>query len=359
MKITDKYLLGRFLKILFLALIAFILVVIIVDVVENVDKFIDHDVPLQVVILYYVYYVPFIIMLALPVAVLLSIMFTVGSLAKYHELEVMKANGISLYRLSLPLLAAGFLISVAAIFFTDFVMVPAGQLKDELKTQEIDKTGSRDGIFRQNVIKAARGGWVVFAQSYNELERTGNSVIIDRIENNQITVAIKAKKMIWADSGWVLIELTRRDFHDGDQVRFAAYDTLFAGFLPHTPEIMSRRLKKPRDTRFFDLMKVVSLKQWMGQDTARDKVELYLKISFPFINFIIVILGVPLAANPRRSGGSVGFGLSIIISFIYFVILRAGQSFGYNHKIPPLLAATAGNVIFLLIGSIMFVKARK
>jgi lipopolysaccharide export system permease protein len=101
------------------------------------------------------------------------------------------------------------------------------------------------------------------------------------------------------------------------------------------------------------------MKKWMRQDTAKEYVELYLKISFPFANFIIIILGIPLAANPRRSGGTVGFGLSITISFIYFVILRAGQSFGYNSSLPPLLAATIGNIIFLIIGLLMFIKTRK
>jgi len=70
-KLTDKYILGRFLKILGFALLAFVLVVIIVDIIENIDKFIDHDAPLQLIALYYIYYIPFIIILALPVATLL------------------------------------------------------------------------------------------------------------------------------------------------------------------------------------------------------------------------------------------------------------------------------------------------
>ena len=79
MKITDKYILTRFLKILAFALLAFTLVVIIVDVVENIDDYIDHKTPFAIVALYYIYYTPFIVVLALPVATLLSTMFTVGS----------------------------------------------------------------------------------------------------------------------------------------------------------------------------------------------------------------------------------------------------------------------------------------
>ena len=359
MKLTDKYILGKFLKILCFSLVAFILIVIIVDLVENIDRFIDNKAPLILVVSYYLHYVPFIIVLALPVATLLSTMFTIGSLAKYHELEVMKATGISLYRLITPLLVTGFLISILLIAFSDLVVVPANYKKDQIKKMGIEKKKAPVGITRTNIIKAGQNGWVLFAQTYNEKEDRGNFVVINKIENNQVKIAIKAEAMMWADSGWILTNATKRTFEKNHEVEFIAYDTLYAGFLSHTPEIMKHKLKKARDTRFFELLNRIKLKKSMGQDTAKDKVELYLKISFPFINFIIILLGIPLAANPRRSGGTIGFGLSIIISFIYFVILRAGQSFGYNNKLPPALAATIGNIIFLAVGLIMFFKTRK
>jgi lipopolysaccharide export system permease protein len=359
MKLIDQYVLFRFLKIIAVALLSFILVVVIVDLIENIDKFIDHKAPVHLVVLYYIYYIPFIIILALPVAVLLSTMFTVGSLARYHELEVIKSTGISLYRLSVPLLLAGLVISIAAIVFSDVIMVPANFRKDQLKSEEIEKRSSRNQGLRQNVIKAARDGWIVYARLYNEIDDTGESVVIQQIKDNEVTEAIKADRMVWSDSGWLLINVTERTFNKGEESGFGTFDTLNARFLPHTPEVMKHRQKNPRDTRFFELLKLIDMKKWMKQDTAKEKVELYLKFSVPFSNLIVIILGIPLAANPRRSGGTVGFGLSIIISFIYFVILRAGQSFGYNHSLPPLLAATLGDIIFLIIGVGMFLKARK
>jgi len=358
-KIIDKYILGRFLKILGFALLSFIFVVIIVDLIENIDKFIDHSASAWAIIQYYIYYAPFIVILAMPVAMLLSTMFTIGSLAKYHELDVMKATGLSLYRLSLPILTAAFFIAIATIIFSDTVMVPATIKKNQVKKEQIEKrTPGRRGL-RQNVIKSSKDGWIVFAGKYNESNKQGKAVVIQKINDNQVKIALKANSMTWADSVWILSGVTRRVFENNMEIEFASYDTLQADFLPHTPSIMSHRQKKPRDTRFFELLEMIEMKKWMKQDIAKDKVELYLKISFPFINFIIVILGIPLAANPRRSGGSVGFGLSIIISFIYFVILRAGQSFGYNQNLPPLLAATIGNILFLIVGLAMFAKARK
>ena len=359
MKTIDKYILGRFLQILGFALVAFILVVLIVDIVENVDKFIDYKAPLGLVVYYYILYTPFIIILVLPVAVLLATMFTIGALARFQELTVMKASGLSLYRLAIPLLLAGFVISIAAIFFADIIMVPAEAKRDWLKRSQIEHRTDSDGIMLANVIKPGRDGWVVFARTYNENSRTAQDVLIQKIQNNQIAIAVTARQMAWSDSGWILDRATRRVFEGEKEIQFSRRDTLWAEFLSQTPETMSHKLKKPRDTRFFELLDLINLKRLMGQDTARDRVELYLKISHPFINFILIIIGIPLAANPKRSGGSIGLGLSVIISFIYFVILRAGQSFGYTHELPPVLAATIGNIIFMLIGLVMFFKARK
>ncbi len=361
MKIIDKYILFRFLKIIAVSLLAFIIVVIIVDLIENIDKFIDHNAPINLIILNYVYYIPFIIILALPVSVLLSTMFTFGSLAKYHELEVMKATGLSLYRLSFPILVAGFFISIVLIVFTDFVGVPASVAKEELKTEQIEKRRTDRGKVRHNVIKAAKDGWIVFARLYNERQNYGENVVIQKIEDNEIKVALRALKMDWIDSlkTWELITASRRTFEEGVETEFASFDTLIASFLPHTPKVMKHRYGDPRETRFFELLEIIEMKQWMKQDVAREKVELYLKISFPFANFIIIFLGIPMAANPRRSGGTVGFGISVVVSFIYFIILRTGQTFGYNGSLPPLLAATIGNIIFLAIGLAMFFKARK
>lgn len=359
MKLTDKYILGKFLYILAFSLLAFILVVLIVDIVENIDKFIDHKAPVSLIIQYYILYLPFIVVLVIPVAVLLATMFTIGNLARYQELTIMKASGMSLYRLSVPLLISGFIISLIMILFSDFIMVPAEAKRDWIKKSQIERRADTQGLLLTNVIKPGKDGWVIFARSYNEKSKTVENALVQKIKNNQIEIAIRANSMVWADSGWILKEAAKRIFEGNREISYNKHDTLFATFLSQTPEIMSHKIKKPRDTRFFELLELIQLKKLMGQDTARDLVELYLKFSFPFINFIIILLGVPLASNPSRAGGSVGLGLSVIISFLYFVILRAGQSFGYNKELSPLLSVWIGNIIFFLIGAVMFFKARK
>ena len=110
---------------------------------------------------------------------------------------------------------------------------------------------------------------------------------------------------------------------------------------------------------YFELSDYVKSKKRSGQDVARETTDLYLKISFPFVNFIIVLFGAPIAANPKRSGVAIGFAISLFISFMYYTLIRMGQSFGYSEKLPPLFAAWSTNILFFILGIILLVKAKK
>ena len=114
MKKLDQYLLKQFFNILIMALLGFISIFVIVDLIENLDRFIDNSVPGKIVLTYYFYSLPWFINIALPMSVLISTIFSVGLMAKRNEWTAMKATGISLYRIALPLLLSGLFISGAS-----------------------------------------------------------------------------------------------------------------------------------------------------------------------------------------------------------------------------------------------------
>ena len=91
------------------------------------------------------------------------------------------------------------------------------------------------------------------------------------------------------------------------------------------------------------------LMAWLGKKCLGDK----------RLNFIIVLFGAPLAANPKRSGLAIGFAVSLFISFVYYTLIRMSQSFGYSERLPPLLAAWAANILFAILGTILLVRAKK
>ena len=138
----DRYLLKQFFSILGLSILGFVTIFLIVDLIENLDRFIDNGVPGRIIINYYVYTVPWFISVALPMSMLISTVFGVGMLVKRNEWTAMKSSGISLYRLSTPLLLTGLMISMLS-FILDNQLVSLGNEKRYTIDRDYVKKKSR------------------------------------------------------------------------------------------------------------------------------------------------------------------------------------------------------------------------
>ena len=361
LKTLDRYILKKFLTSLIATITAFSVIVLVVDFVERGWRMVEkYDVGFDIIAYYYVNYMPFYVILAFPVAMLVSTLFSIGSLAKNRELAVMKASGLSLYRISLPILTAAFLLSIGVMLFAEFILTDCEKRKTEIKSTLIENRQKASRTIRSNVKVQSEDGWIIIGNRYDVNTMIGTKIKVHKITENSIVKTYIAEKIVRQDSTWILVDGSVQEFINNiSSNSYAKFDSLALPFLKQTPEMMAELPISPRETDFFTLLRKIEQKKILGEPIKRDTVELYLKITFPFANFILVLIGIPLAANPRRSGPSVGFGISIIISFIFFVLIRTGQSLGNNGKLPPLLAASLGNIVFLIIGFFMLFKARK
>lgn len=139
MQILDKYLIKQFSFVLLFSLVAFWIIFLVVDLVEHLDNLLDKHASLFLITKYYLYYTPYIVVLALPVATLLSCLFSLGQLAKHNELTAMKSSGISLYRILLPLFVFSFLMSLLTMVTGGSIVPITYQKMMEVKNVEIEK----------------------------------------------------------------------------------------------------------------------------------------------------------------------------------------------------------------------------
>ena len=112
MRLLDKYVALKFLNVLLFSLVAFAIIFVVVDAIDHMDKFIDRGMPKLMILKYYFYYLPYIVILCMPVAMLLASLFSIGQLSKFSELTAMKASGLSLYRIIAPILLISFFVSL-------------------------------------------------------------------------------------------------------------------------------------------------------------------------------------------------------------------------------------------------------
>ena len=360
LSLIDRYIVKRFLSVLFFTSLAFIAIFVVVDLIEHLDEFLANDASLMDSFLYYLYYIPYIVILTLPVNMLLSSLFSLGSMAQYNELIALMSSGISLYRIATPLLLLALSISAASGVASETLVPKANRLRLDIWRYDIRKqprqmVGTRREIALQD--KADRQINILY---FDGRRQKASRVNIVRIENNRVVERWDAKYMIWVpdSSGWMLRYVTHRLFSDSTE-QVVNEDTLWYTDTQISPDDLLDLQIKPEEMNYAELNRFVDKMLYLGADARKWLVDLYFKISYPFANFIIVLFGIPLASRKRRSGPALGFALALLISFIYFLFIRTGQVLGHNGTLDPWLGAWIGNIVFGFCGISLMLSVRK
>jgi len=357
-KLIDRYLLKRFLINLGIAILTWIAIFLIVDIIENISHFIDKKASIEQFSMYYLYYIPYIISLTLPVAMLLSTLFSLSTLAQNNEIVAELSSGISLYRILSPILIAAFFISIAAGFFNELIVPEANQRRLDIMRYDVQHKIRPSLKSRSNIYVQDTADRTISLGFFNGRDKLGRNVSIKTYRNSILTERIDAEKMIWKNGNWLLKKVKVRHFKGNVETLAILNDTLFTDTRIEPKELLLLQ-KKPEEMSYVELNKFIDNLQAIGADIKKWLVERYLKLSLPFANFIVVLLGAPLASRKRRGGMGFNFGISLLVSFIYFFIIRTGQVFGHQGSLPPLLAAWLGNLVFLTIGLYALLAVRK
>jgi lipopolysaccharide export system permease protein len=360
MKILDRYILKKFITILFFNILAFIVIFVIIDLIENLDKFLSFDATFGQVFLYYFYYIPYIIILTLPISMLLASLFSLGSMAQYNEIIAIKSSSVSLYRILLPVLGFSLFVSLLVGMAGETVVPQTNRLRLDIYRYDIKKESRKMQSTRNQLAIQDENNRQVFIQFYETGKKRAHKVNIITERNNKIIKRLDARYMIWEPdkSTWMLVDVTERTFTDSTE-QMSRVDSMIYKNSHITPEDLTELEIQPEEMNYVELNRFVDKMLALGADARRWLVDLYMKISYPLANFIIVLFGAPLAAKKRRSGPALGFAIALLISFIYFLFLRTGQVLGHKGDLTPWLAAWIGNIVFGVGAIVVMIRQRK
>jgi len=360
MKILDKYLLKDFLKAVFFILFALIFIFVIVDLFEDLSKFIEKKVEIFDIFLFYLYQIPTIAVLVFPVVILLALFFSMGMMAKHFEIMALKANGVNLYRIFCTYLIVGFFMSLVIICVNEFVVPSANEKMTVHKRTKIKKLPPINYYFQNNLTYLGKNDYLYWIKTYNGEKKVIQKVTVVKLDKKYKPVKrIDAKQAVWKDSVWEFQDGFERTFTDSLNQSVVEFDKKKFKELKEKPEDFARRVKTLEEMDYAEVKAYVEKQRKTGKDPSKALIELYTKISFPFITFIIIFLGAPLSADTRRKGLTFGFGLSLLISFIYWGGLQVSKAYGIKGNMSPMLAAWLPNIIFAVIGLFLMIRVRK
>jgi lipopolysaccharide export system permease protein len=357
-RLFDRYVAGIFLKRMFFSLTAAIVIFVVVDLVQRLDRFIDKDVGVMLIVSHYGYMVPYIIYLVLPVAVLLSTLFTLGGLSQSHELTAMKASGIGVHRILYHLLFFGILLSGWNFVFGETIVpYTTKQSKDIYRTHvkgiSPDKASHSGNIYLRNNL-----GELVHVKHYDAKKETVFNLDWQQYEGETMRRRLLAQKAVWRDSAWAISAAEQWFFQPDTTIFVRIFNESFRD-LGFYPSDLVKVQTDPEEMGYWQLDRFVGRLEEMGGDPVRWSVELAFKTAMPWTCAIVVLLGVPIAAHYRRSGVTLSFGIGLFISFVFFGFQQIGKVAGYNGVLTPHLAAWVGNVVFILLGLFLYWKVEK
>jgi len=359
LKRLDRYLLTYF-SLSFLAVtLAIGLTIIVINLVQELRDFIDNDVSILQILEYYAYFGGWVIKSFTPMFVLLAVLFSISLLARKHEILAMKASGLSLYRITLPFALITSLVAVAHFCYNEYVFPDMNQRRLEIKNFTIEKRSRAAQALVRDIYRQINPGSFYTIAQFDTERRMGEGFKLYRSAENRASEIITAEKIVYMDFLWQAVKGNRRQFREGTETRYVVFDTLIIGDIDDTPEDLAKRLGKPEDMGLEELKKYIDLMKRTGGPYVREMVDLKTKYSFPLASFIVVLICVPFASNPRRAGIAVSVAVGSGISLVYFVLYRMLQAAGSNGKIPDDVAAWGINGLFLLIGLFLMWRSPK
>lgn len=341
------------------ALLCFILIFILVDLFENLDRFIDNKLSFGMVLNYYLYFIPEIIKLITPISVLLSTLFTVGSMINHNEIIAVKNTGISLTRFMIPFLLVGTIVTAISIYFNNWVVPEANKKKFYIERNNLNK--NRPVANLNKLYFQDSKNQLILIDNFTEASLSANKISIQLYKPDSLIVLSKrvdAERMRWINNEWVLIKASERDFIEGKE-QLKSHDSISLTSINGLNKVnlepgqITKKQLKPDEMNYNELDEFIESMKKGGHDVDRQLVDFYSKISFPFSNLIVIIFGMSISTgSKRRKGLALQFGISILVSFIYLGFVKISQSFGYNGDINPLLTAWLANIAFAAFGGI-------
>ena len=363
MKKLDLYIIRQFLSTLAMTLMGFVSVILVVDLIENLDRFIDNSIPAGITFTYYIYAIPWFINLGLPMSMLISTVFTVGVLAKRNELTAMKSNGISLYRIAIPITSIGFIVSLISFELDNRWVTKGNKARYDIERQYMKrKARVRTQKEIRNIFLQKNEMNHISLAKFRPESNAGNDITFITLDKGTVTKRMDGKTVKWLDSlkVWNVQNYSIRDFDENGSVKntiISKKDTIID--LNFSPDDITQQSKKPDEMSYSDLTDRIQQLKENGVDSTKWEVDRYFKISFAFTNFIIVLFGIPLVVVRPKGGLSFGAGMGIFVIFIYYVFIKLGMSIGYSGITSPVTAAWMGNILFFIGGILLLIFVRK
>jgi LPS export ABC transporter permease LptG len=321
------------------------------------------------VLSYHLFLTPRLVYEMTPLAVLAAVLVCFGILTKHNEVTAFKACGISLFRLSVPVLVAGLLLS-GGLFLFDHTLVPEWDRRQDALRNEIKGKAPATYLRPDRKWIYVREHERVYYYKYfdpKELTMLGVNVFEIDLQTFRLKRHILAERARWEAplNAWVFENGRSWDMATNVTPASSAprFDNFMGGThtfpeLEESPEYFVHEVKQSKQMNYLELQKYIGELQRSGLDTIPLQVQLQKKFSVPLFALIMAMVSIPFAFLTGNRGAMAGVGLSLGIAIAYFAVQQLFEQVGNLNQLPPQVAAWSPDVVFSLAGLYFLARMR-
>jgi lipopolysaccharide export system permease protein len=359
MTILSKHIFKEFISLVVGVLIGILVVYLCVEFLQKADKLIKNHATLSEIARYFLYSVPGMISMSLPMATLIASLLLLGNLSRHNEIIAMQAGGVSLVKIISPLIAGGLLISGLGFVNNEFVMPVYSSRATYVRKVEIEKSRQR----------------VMFQQSKLWLRGPENSIVnIELVSPNRnemlglniyklnadysVREQIKAGSLVWVNGAWRLKNsITFTQVADAVQSRPSDNEVFN---IVENPNDLGMIVKDSEEMNFSQMWNYVKRLKSSGYKAATYEVDLHSKLAYPMASLLMVLISIPFGIQKVRSGGAgKGIAIAVAIAAVYWLLTSIGASLGHSGVLPPAISAWFANIFFTLTSAVVLFRMQR
>jgi len=349
MKILNKYLIKEIVSNVLMVMLALIAMFSFFDLIQELDALGKGSYGLSKILLFVLLSAPGHVYDVMPVAVLVGCMYSLGQLARYSELVVLRVSGLSIFDIAFLLLKIGAIFTITTFLIGELVTPFSEKTAQRMRIKATDSVVAQE--FRS-------GLWVKDGNSFINVEEVLpdatllNVHIFEFDKNAKLIITRNAKAGEFKHESWKLKDVSDTTFSkDTVKVNLSAEATWHSLI---RPELLNVLLIMPEKMSAWNLYTYINHLSINKQKTTRYEVALWAKVIYPLACMVMVVLALPFGfIQQRAAGANTKVFVGVMLGVVYQILNRVFAHLGLLNDWSPLFSAIMPTVTFLMAGVAM------
>ena len=363
-RILDEYVIREFLVVFLLVLSSFVMLMEVFTFFDLIGDILHNHIPISIVGEYLFNLTPDLLYNIVPLAVLIAVLVTFGVLNRNSELTAMKATGISLYRLVVPVVCIAAILAISLFLFDEFYLPQANRRQEALRSIIKGRPAQtflhpdQKWIFGQP--RAGEPARIFYYQFFDSDKNEFANLTLFEINPGtfELSRRIFASRVYWDEQSdsWHFQKGWQRDMDGTNVTRYQDFKETTFREIHEDPGYFKKENLQSQEMNFGQLDDYISDLRQSGFDTMRLRVALWHKLAYPLVTVVMAVLAIPFALSMGRRGSLTGIAVAIGVALTYYIVDGLFGAMGNVNYLPAAMAAWSSDLLFALVGSYMLLR---